>query len=383
MHLSMVGTRGVPARYGGFETAVEEIGSRLVARGHEVTVYCRSDSADHEESYLGMRLVHVPAARHRALETLSRSTLAALHHSTRRHPPDVALVFNAANAVVIPVFKARNTPVILHMDGLEWQRGKWGRMGRAYYLHAERLGVRLADRIIADARGIQRYYFDVHGRTAEFIPYGAPDPHPAPVERLCELGLTPHNYLLVVARVEPENHVLEVITAYSKSAVDLPLVVVGGNPYGTRYGDEVTRAAGRDPRILMTGPMWDQELLDRLYCSCAQYLHGHSVGGTNPSLLRAMGASAPVTALDVTFNREVLGDTGRYFTLSPEITSEMMGFSSSQSWREDERDRGRRGRDRALALYSWDDVTERYERLCFQVASHQPSVPARHAWRRA
>src|SRR4051812_3445460 len=227
MHIAMVGTRGVPARYGGFETAVEEVGRRLAAAGHRVVVYCRR-AKDGEGAapgtHLGMELVHLPAARKRSLETLSHSALSVAH--LLGHRTDVALVFNAANAPLLPAIRAARIPVAVHVDGLEWQRAKWGPAGRRWYLTSERLAVRWADALIADARGIQDYYRDKYGRDSVFLAYGAPIIPTTDAGRLAELDLTPGGYHLVVARLEPENHVDVILEGYRRSAAKLPLVVV-------------------------------------------------------------------------------------------------------------------------------------------------------------
>ncbi len=370
----MIGTRGVPAQYGGFETAVEEVGTRLAARGHDVRVYCRNATTKSPE-HQGMRLVHLPALKLKAAETLSHSLLSTLHQcSTRQGRRPVALVFNAANSPFVPMLQARGIPTILHLDGLEWKRSKWGRLGSRYYLAAERFGVRVADALIADAVAIQRYYLDTYDVTSDFIAYGAPLPDPAPVAVLQrELGLTPRGFYLVVARTEPENHVLTMVRGYAAEPGSRPLVVVGSAPYADRYMGEVADAAARDPRVRLLGGVWDQRLLDALYVHCAGYLHGHSVGGTNPSLLRAMGAGAPVTAVDVTFNREVLGDTGRYFPVPASVQdTARLGLARGG----DDVDRGARGRTRAQALYDWDRVAAQYESLCYRVSSERPdSLP--------
>jgi glycosyltransferase involved in cell wall biosynthesis len=205
MRIAMVGTRGVPARYGGFETAVEEVGRRLVERGHEVVVYCRTGcgAADAPLTLLGMELVHLPAARKRSLETLSHSALSVGH--LLRHRVDAAFIFNAANAPLLPVLRAARIPVATHVDGLEWKRAKWGDLGRRYYRLAEALAVRWSDALIADARGIADYYAREFGASTTLLRYGAPLIRPG-AERLADLGLQPRGYHLVVARFEPENH---------------------------------------------------------------------------------------------------------------------------------------------------------------------------------
>lgn len=358
MRIALIGTRGVPAQYGGFETAVEEVGQRLVHRGHDVTVFCRNSDPRRRE-HLGMRLVHLPAVQRKVLETLSHTGLSVLHRDARH--ADTAIVFNAANAPLLPALRAARVPTAVHVDGLEWQRSKWGPTGRRYYQVCERLAVRWADALIADARGIQDHYRTVHGVDSTFIPYGAPLLERPALSRLGELDLAPGGYHLVVARFEPENHVREAVDAHLRSRARLPLVVVGSAPYAQAYTDGIRRAVGADERVRLVGPVWDQELLDALYAGSATYVHGHSVGGTNPSLLRAMGAAAPVLAYDVVFNREVLGDAGVFWPDAAVLAEQLV---QAEADLEGARRRGRLGRERAAADYTWDDVAEQYALLC-------------------
>jgi glycosyltransferase involved in cell wall biosynthesis len=357
VRIALLGTRGVPARYGGFETAVEEIGSRLVIRGHDVTVYCRS--ADRSPEYLGMRRVVLPAVRLRSAETLTHTALSVAHQVRRR--ADVAIVFNAANAPLVPALHSLGVPVAVHVDGLEWQRGKWGRIGRRYYLAAERAAVRWADALIADAVAIQEYYRRRYGAASHFLAYGAPVLRDPALHRLSHLGLEPGGYHLVVARFEPENHVDLVLRGYVASSSQQPLVVVGSAPYASAHVAELERVAAADDRVRMLGAIWDQELLDALYAGAACYLHGHSVGGTNPSLLRALGAGASVAAFDVDFNREVIGEAGVYFADDDEVTTILKQVEADP---EGARIRAEEGRHSVARRYRWDDVAAGYEALC-------------------
>lgn len=361
MRIALVGTRGVPARYGGFETCVEEVGRRLAARGHDVVVYCRRvpDEPPREE-YLGMRLVHRPAVRRRSLETLSHTGLSVAHLA--RHRVDAAVVFNSANAPWLPVLRAARIPVATHVDGLEWQRAKWGRVGKRYYRVAESLAVRWSDALIADAQGIADYYRQRFAVGTTVIAYGAPVVD-RDASRLNELSLAADGYHLAVARFEPENHVDLIVDGYRRSGASLPLVVVGSAPYSDAYTERVRMLA--DDRVRFLGGVWDQELLDQLYANARTYLHGHSVGGTNPSLLRALGAGTATTAYDVVFNREVLGDTGRWF-LTPDDVAREVEIAES-----DPEGTRRRGQDALVEAerYDWDDVAERYEQLCMDLAA--------------
>lgn len=360
MRVAMLGTRGVPARYGGFETCVEEVGRRLVDVGHEVVVYCRPPegerAADQPDSYLGMELVHLPAVRHRVLETLSHTAVSMMHRSIA--DVDCAIVFNAGNAPLIPVLRAHSIPVATHVDGLEWRRSKWRGVGRRYYRTVESLAVRWSDALIADAVGIADYYRTEFAAPTELIAYGAPILTDPGSDRIAELGLEPKGYHLVVARFEPENHVLEIVRGHVASDARLPLVVVGSSPYGQDYTAEIEAAA--DDRVRLLGAVWDQEQLDQLYANSLTYVHGHSVGGTNPSLLRALGAGAYVVAYDCIFNHEVLNGDGDYFRTPADVAQLLV---ASEREPQQAVDLGTFARE-AVRRYDWDDVARRYEALC-------------------
>ncbi|GAB4084279.1 glycosyltransferase [Myceligenerans cantabricum] len=379
----MVGTRGVPARYGGFETAVEEVGSRLAARGHRVRVYCRrppgdvaEDPAEDPATHLGMERVVLPAMRRRSLETLSHTALSVGHLVTRR--TDVALMFNAANSPLLPVLRAARIPVATHVDGLEWRRAKWGRTGQRYYRAAETASVRMSDALIADAQGIADYYRHEYGVGSSLIAYGAPDLSATGSDRLAELGLATDGYHLVVARFEPENHVDVVVEGYVASAAERPLVVVGSAPYAHEYTRRIQTLADGDPRVRLLGGVWDQELLDQLYANAHTYLHGHSVGGTNPSLLRAIGGGTDTIAYDVPFNREVLRDAGRYFRDAADVSEHVVRSET------DPADSAARGVDLSLRSkdYDWDVVTDGYEQLAHDLAARRTPGPHPFARRR-
>ena len=362
LSIALVGTRGVPAHYGGFETCVEEVGARLADRGHEVVVYCRKHGGDTDSlaNYRGMSLVQLPAMRRRSLETLSHTALSVAHLA--RHRTDVAVVFNCANAPFLPVLRARGIPFATHVDGLEWQRAKWGTAGQRYYRAAEKLSVRWSGALIADAVGIAEYYRNTYGAAADLIAYGAPVVG-SKSDRLSELDLVSDGYHLVVARFEPENHVEEIVKGFVHSNAALPLIVVGSAPYADDYTRRIHDAA--DGRVRFLGGVWDQELLDQLYSGARTYLHGHSVGGTNPSLLRAIGAGTATQAFDVGFNREVLGSSGRYFSGPHDLA---LLIDKSESDVETVIERGHAA-SREATRYDWDDVTDKYEDLCRRLAA--------------
>jgi glycosyltransferase involved in cell wall biosynthesis len=267
----------------------------------------------------------------------------------------------------------RRIPVATHVDGLEWKRAKWSGTGQAYYRRAEQLAVRWSDALIADSVGISEYYRAEFDAPTELLSYGAPILAGLGSSRVTDLGLTPAGYHLVVARFEPENHVDVIVEGYRRSGASLPLVVVGSAPYASTYIQRVESLAAGDPRIRLIGSVWDQDLLNELYANAASYVHGHSVGGTNPSLLRAMGAGAPVIAYDVVFNREVVGEDLPVFDSAASLATRIEWSEANPGWM---RAHGRAGQERAATKYRWDDVAAGYadlaERLAGGYSIHGP-----------
>ena len=371
-----MGTRGVPAKYGGFETAVEEVGVRLAARGHDVTVYSRNPGQTLRE-YRGMNVVNAPAIRHRFAETLSHTTASAVHAISKSHP-DVALVLNAGNAPLLKPLKAAKIPAVIHLDGLESTREKWRGAGARYYQWAERVAVKWGDAVIADSHAIADYVLNRYGRECVFIPYGADVIDPG-TDRLHKLGLVRRDYHLIVARFEPENHVLDAVHAYRESEETRPLVVVGSAPYSDWYIEKVKAAANDDGRIFFTGGIYDQDLLNQLYANARTYIHGHSVGGTNPSLLRAMGAGAPVLAFDVEFNREVTGDRALFWSDAEQLSNLLDDIAGSNDLSDSAdiesilQGLADAGKNRVATVYQWDDVARRYEDMLTSVVAHGAS----------
>jgi len=355
----MLGTRGVPARYGGFETAVEEVGSRLVQRGHEVTVYCRNPGQK-LHTYRGMRLKNMPAVRHRVAETLSHTTV-SVAHAVLTERPDVVLLMNAANAPLLRPLRFANVPTAIHLDGLESRREKWRGLGARYYQWAEEKAIAWGDVVIADAQSISDYVSRTYGRQCEVIAYGAKliDPVPGALE---PYDLRHGHFHLIVSRFEPENHVLEAVHAYRRSEESRPLVVIGSTAYSDWYAEKVHAAAEGDDRIRFLDSIYDQVALDQFYAQARSYIHGHSVGGTNPSLLRAMGGGSAVLAFDVEFNREVTAGNAFFWRSADELTKVLNRISAGG---EDQHldDFARLGRSRVADTYQWDAVTDRYESM--------------------
>jgi len=363
MKIALIGTRGVPARYGGFETCAEEVGKRLARRGHDVRVYCRKGYYDRTyEFYEGMRLVYLPALNVRFVETLSHTALSLVHALTRR--TDVLLVFNSANSPLVALPSLAGRKIVLHTDGLEWMREKWSGLGRRYYKLMERQAARLPVALISDSREIVRHYRQAYGRATRYISYGAPVVESRDQALLGRFGLEPGGYFLQIARFEPENNQILAVRAFEKLETEKKLVLVGGARYRTRAVEELT--AVKDRRILFPGFCYESDVLQELLCGACAYIHGNEVGGTNPGLLQAMGAGAFVIARDVPFNREVCADAALYFRKDAADLREKM------RWILDHESEGRAFRERAQRIirerYDWDAVAAEYERLFLDIA---------------
>ncbi len=358
MKLAIIGTRGVPASYGGFETFAEELGWRLAARGHEVTVYGRRGFVDPDQTdYRGMRLTVLPSLRGKHLETVSHTFAAAVHASRRGF--DAALMCNAANAPFVRILQMAGTPVALNVDGLERKRRKWGVAGRTYYQICERLAARLPDALITDAEVIHRYYQRVYGAASEMIVYGGDLEPPTGVDTLEKLGLEPGEFLLYVSRFEPENNPDRVVEAYRRVGGNRPLVMVGGAPYARRLTRRVSELA--DDRVLLPGPVYGDGYRQLLF-NCRAYIHATEVGGTHPALVEAMGAGRPVLYYDTPENREVAGVAGLRFRFDGERNLETV-LSGVLEDRAELATMGRRSRRRVEERYRWADVTDAYEQV--------------------
>ncbi|HEX2695812.1 MAG TPA: DUF1972 domain-containing protein [Acidobacteriota bacterium] len=358
MNVAIIGTRGVPARYGGFETCAEELGRRLVARGHAVTVYNRKAFyPERPRSHAGMTLRYAPALKARAVETLSHTLFSIAAALPRRH--DAWLVFNSANAPLLRLLRPGRPRVVLNVDGLEWQRGKWGKAGKAYYRFAEKVAAKLPIAIVTDSRAIGAYFRERYGRETAYIPYGAAAAVSHEPSLLSRFGLEPGGYFLQVTRFEPENNPLLSLRAFEGLDTAKRLVLIGGTKYPTEYRDEI--AATKDPRVVLPGFVYDADLRRELLANAFAYVHGNEVGGTNPALLEAMAAGRFVIARDVPYNVEVLADAGSYFRKDAGALREKMAWALANAEKLPEY--GERARAIVREHYDWDKIVAEYEAL--------------------
>ena len=358
MRIVILGTRGIPASYGGFETFAEHLSTRLVARGHEVTVYGRAHYVSPRQlEYHGVRLKVLPTIRHKYFDTVIHAFLSAIHAVPSRF--DAALICNAANAPFAPILRLTGTPVAINVDGLEHKRKKWGWLGRRYYMAAERLSTILPNVMVTDAQVIHDYYLARYSANSEMIAYGSEverRPDRASVRRW---RAEPNRYVLYVSRLEPENNAHLVIEAFKKVRTAYRLLIVGDAPYAHDYISDLKARARGDKRIVFTGFVFGQDyraLQQNAYC----YVHATEVGGTHPALLEAMGYGNCVLTLATPENIEAVGDAGIPYADELDLVEKLQRVlrdgSLVQSYRN-------RAQVRVQRHYDWDRVVDQYEKL--------------------
>ena len=361
MKIAILGTRGIPANYGGFETFAEQLGIRLAARGHEVTVYCRKHYATAQDgTFNGVKLVVLPTIKHKYFDTIVHTFLSTLHALPRQF--DVILICNAANSVFAWMPRVVGVPTLVNVDGLERKRKKWNWIGQHYYQLSEWLSTFLPTAIVTDAQVIQDYYATRYGKPSAMIAYGAEVARRAEPEALQKYGLQPNQYVLYVSRLEPENNAHLAIEAYRNLNTDWPLVIVGGAPYAEEYIAQLKRMA--DDRVQFLGFVFGEDyraLQQNAYC----YVHATEVGGTHPALIEAMGAGNCALTLDTPENREVLGEAGLLYGDAAELTELLQRVLTDPALIEEYR---RRAMTRVLQLYNWEQITDEYEDLLAQLA---------------
>ncbi len=362
MRIAILGTRGIPANYGGFETFAEHLSTRLVARGHDVTVYCRSHyTSPRELEFQGVHLKVLPTVRHKYFDTVVHTFLSALHAMPRRY--DAALICNAANAPFASILRLTGTPVALNVDGLEHKRKKWNAIARNYYLLAEKLATILPTETVTDARVIQEYYQARYRVSSTMIAYGAEvERRPDPSVR--RWRVEPNRYVLYVSRLEPENNAQMVIEAFKRVRTAHKLLIVGDAPYARDYIHDLKARARRDKRIVFTGFVFGRDyraLQQNAYC----YIHATEVGGTHPALLEAMGFGNCVLTLAAPENIEAVGDAGITYTDEKDLAEKLQRVLRDGSLVHSYRNRAQA---RVLEFYDWDYVVDQYERLFAKMA---------------
>lgn len=356
--VAIIGTRGYPSYYGGFETAIRRLSPYLVDHGWDVSVYGRPGAVETGDPERDMRVVSrmTKGIDSRALSTLSYGFTSTFDAARRR--PDVALIMNVANGFWLPMLRARGIPTIVNVDGLEWKREKWSALGKAVFRAGAYVTAKWSTERVVDARTIDDAWRSRFGVGGEFIPYGADVPPPLPVEP----GFEHRGYALLVARFVPENTVGPFFDAAERLAQTHDVIAVGSAGYGGELDERAAALAARLPRFHWFGHVHDDHRLHSLWQHAGAYFHGHSVGGTNPALVQAMAAGAPIVARDTVHSREVLGSAAGEFT-GPEpanIEAALRGLLTDPERQQRLSEAAvRRARD----AYSWESVNAAYERL--------------------
>ena len=368
----ILGTHGVPAGYGGFETAAENVARFLVGRGWRVVVYCQESGTGpiREDVWNGIERVIVPVNRDGWLGT-SQFDLVTIRHATAHR--DLCLTFGYNTAIFNTIQRAARVPNVINMDGIEWSRSRWGKARQAILYTNERIACWVGDELIADHPEIAVYLRRrAPARKITTITYGAAAVTSAPAAVPEALGLTPGRYLSLIARPIPENSILELVRGFSARRRTVDLVVLGNyTPVEDGYHAEVMAAASDQVRF--PGAIYDPEKVQALRFHSLAYLHGHTVGGTNPSLVEALGAGNPVIAHDNPYNRWVAGDAARYFRTEADVDatiSELTGDAALAARM------GAAARARHAAEFTWEHVAGQYEQLLLKALGRYQSRPA-------
>jgi glycosyltransferase involved in cell wall biosynthesis len=357
MRIAFFGSRGIPHTYGGAEAFLEELAPRLAARGHDVIVYCRSSLfPEKRKTYRGVRLIYLPSIETKVLGTPSHTLACMLDVLFRK--ADVFLVINIVNGFHCLIPRICGKTFAINVDGLDWKRGKWGKLARKYfYLNAKYIGKICPDGVITDATEMQRIYWDEFGTRSACIAYGANIESSEDPTVVRQYGLEPQQYYLIASRMVPENNPDLIIKAFEQLRTAKLLAVAGGVNYTSDFVASLKRT--RDPRVRFLGHVGNQAHVKELHCNAYAYVHGHSLGGTNPSLVKALGYGNCIVALNTPFNREVLNDYGLMFEGDVEDLRRQLQHV------EDNPEVARRFRERAperiREAYTWEHIADQYE----------------------
>ncbi len=361
MKIAILGTRGIPSGYSGYEAFAEEVGRRMADLGHEVVIYAHSNMFREKISvYKGVRLVYMQSLKGKNTSQFSHSLISTLHLITRERA-DVALFCNAANGPFGLLLKAGGIKSAINVDGLEWLRPKWSNLAKKYFKFGAYCSTRLFDQVVTDAKGMQEIYAKEFGCKSVDIAYGADIKYSQSPSLLDQFGIRPYDYFLIASRLVPDNNADLIVRAFLRSRSERKLVIAGGTAYKNPFEDHL-RGIG-DERVIFLGHIDSSEIIKELHCNAFAYVHGHQFGGTNPALLKSLAYGNCVLALDTVFNREVLAD-GKYgilFEKNEEDLAEKINFIEAH---EDVAEKFRKSaRTRIQENYTWEKITQQYLHL--------------------
>ncbi len=374
IRVAILGHHGIPSNYGGFETFAEELGKGLVSHGVETAGYCRSNYfKERPASYAGIKLIYLPTIINKYLDTFVHSLLSTIH-LIFKNTADIVIMVNVGNAPFVWLATLAGKKTIFCVDGLDWERKKWGPFARWYLKTCSKLVPYVANEVVTDAISVQEFYKTARRTVSTFIPYGTElADRPADPAVLAELKLQNKGYFTYVARFEPENNPLEVVQAYVRAKSPYPLLMIGDNRYSPEYVKQIKQAGNEN--VIFLGYVFGQRYKELVNGSLA-YIRAAEVGGCSPATIEAMGRGACVIANDKPSNREVLGDSGLYYDIKNfDSLTEIIKNVSARP--EIALDRGSRSFARAKSIYSWKRITEDYLALMNTMAEKYKLTLAR------
>jgi len=355
MKIAILGTRGIPARYGGFETLAEQLSARLAARGHEVTVYCRRPFTTSNDIVApGVRRVILPTIASKHFDTAFHTFLSVVHVSLTS--ADVVFICNVANGPIAWIPRLFGKPTVLNVDGLDRKRKKWNLIGRSVLYLCELLSAVTPTRVVTDSRIMEDYYWRHYRRRSTFIAYGSEVPANGASGHA--INLPAKRFILYVSRLEPENNPEILLHAYRQVQTDWPLVIVGGNSYDAAYVERLKSLA--DDRVIFLGPVYGDGYW-QLLREASLYVFACEVGGVHPALIEAMAAEKPILYLDTPENRETAGEGGMPFPAdSADLAAGISRLLADANLRQE---LGRKAQERAASTFGWEETTQKYEAL--------------------
>jgi hypothetical protein len=352
MKIAILGTRGIPNRYGGFEQAAEVLSIEWKKLGHEVTVYNPMDHSFKGKEWRGVKINRIYSnEKLLALGTIIFDCLCLKDALNQDY--DIVLELGYSASIFYPLIKKRKFRIITNMDGLEWKRDKWNTLARLYLKYLEKQAILESDVLIADNESIQDYLKAAYKVTSFYIPYGTKIFETPNFKALEDYDLRPYSYYLLIARLEPENNIEMVLDGYIQSKSKELLLLVGN--YKTKYGNHIVNKYKIFPSIKFLGGIYNYNILNNIRYFSKLYFHGHSVGGTNPSLLEAMGCGCYIAAHNNSFNRNVLEENAFYFNNSNDVSKIIIKFDEINK-----KIYVNNNKIKIREVYNWDVVSKQY-----------------------
>ena len=366
-NIRILGTRGVPAAHGGFETFAEYLAPYLVERGWRVTVYCQEEGGGSifEDEWQGVRRVRIPVSTPGAAGTIVFDWKSTLHASGEK---GLVLTLGYNTAVFCVLYRLKGIKNVINMDGIEWRRQKWGMVAKTWFWLNDWAGCWLGNHLVADNPEIKRHLATrVATDKITTIPYGSDRVEDASAGLVAPCGLSSGGYAILIARAEPENSILEVVRAWSRKPRGCKLVVLGKYETGHAYQRAVKVAASDE--VIFPGAIYDKAVVQALRFHARFYVHGHQVGGTNPSLVEALGAGNAVLAHDNPYNRWVAGDGACYFQGEAGCAAQLEGILNNPALLQS---MAAASRVRHAQAFTWEQVLAEYEVLLMKWQNKQP-----------